>query len=120
MKRKEKDMAQEKKVTITITEELAAKIERTTYLYRGRKEILRSILKDTNGVYNKEILSYYQELYDDSYREFQQMVEYVNTCILQEYVGRKFQWTLEYSTCSICVIFLDIPKAIPVEEGGTV
>ena len=118
MKRKETDMAQEKK--ITITEELAAKIERITYLYRGRKEILRSILKDTNGVYNKELLSYYQEFYDDSYREFQQMVEYVNTCVLQEYVGRKFQWTLEYSTCSICVIFLDIPKAIPVEEGGIV
>lgn len=119
MKRKEKDMAQEKKVTITITEELAAKIERTTYLYRGRKEILRSILKDTNGVYNKEMLSYYQELYDDSYREFQQMVEYVNTCILKEYAGRRFQWSLEYSTCSICVVFLDIPKTTP-EEGVSV
>ncbi len=112
-------MAQEKKVTITITEELAAKIERTTYLYRGRKEILRSILKDANGAYNKEILSYYQKFYDDSYREFQQMVEYVNTCILKEYAGRRFQWSLEYSTCSICVVFLDIPKTTP-EEGVSV
>lgn len=110
-------MVEEKKVKIGITEELAAKIERATYLYRGRKAIIRSILKDTSGIYNKELLSYYQELYDDSYREFQQMVEYVNTCVLQEYVGRRFQWALEYSTCSICVTFLDLPKPT-LAEGG--
>lgn len=94
-------------VMIPVTEELADRIERATYICRGRRDIIKAVLKDKEGGYNTELLEYYQKLYEDSYLEFRQMVEYVNSCVLSEFEGRTFRWSLEYCTSTIKVIFIE-------------
>lgn len=108
MEKSKKHHKHYKTETVEIPEEVALRIERAMYLWRGRKEIIDRLLQNGEGNYNEEMLLFYQRLYDEAYLDFRRIQAFVECELLSGYAGRgRFRWELEMSTNSIYVTLLD-------------
>lgn len=108
-------MRKKREQQIKISEELAAKIERVHYLYQCRKQILNTILRNEKNLYDKKMLDYYQEKYEESYIEMQQMIQFVKETFLSHVEAYMVSFYVEMSTSML--IFRYCEKGLDKEEG---
>ena len=87
-------------ISIKISEDVANTIERATYTYNCRKDIIKSMLRDEKGTYNQELMDYYQKLYEEAYTEFMRVTNFIRQEYLNNISGR-YYWRLDLSTNTI-------------------
>ncbi len=108
-------MRKKREQQIKISEELAAKIERVHYLYQCRKQILNTILRNEKNLYDKKMLDYYQEKYEESYIEMQQMIQFVKETFLSHVEAYMVSFYVEMSTSMLILRYCE--KGLDKGEG---
>ena len=108
-------MRKRKEERINISEELAAKIERVHYLYQCRKQILDTILRNEKNIYDRQMLDYYQEKYEESYIEMQQLIQFIKETFLSHVEAYVVSFYIEMSTSTLVLRYCE--KCIENREG---
>lgn len=86
---------------IAIGEDAAVKIQRVRFLYIARKSIIDKIVRENLQI-DRELLDYYQERYEESCVEYQEMLEAVRLNYLSGIKeGTVVQWSIDLSTSEI-------------------
>ena len=108
-------MRKRKEERINISEELAAKIERVHYLYQCRKQILDTILRNEKNIYDRQMLDYYQEKYEETYIEMQQLIQFIKETFLSHVEAYVVSFYIEMSTSTLVLRYCE--KSIENREG---
>lgn len=108
-------MRKKREEKIQISEELAAKIERVHYLYQCRKQILDTILRNEKNLYDRQMLDYYQEKYEESYIEMQQLIQFIKEAFLSHVEAYVVSFYVEMSTSTLILRYCE--KSSGEREG---
>lgn len=88
-------------IHIAIEEDAAVKIQRVRFLYIARKSIIDKMIKENLQV-DQGLLDYYQKRYEESYIDYQEMLEAVRLNYLSGIKeGTVIKWGIDLSTSEI-------------------